>query len=250
MHQGPALLHFSAALYPSSPLGNRNHFRCLFRQIYLLASCFAPLLLPATFSDLWIICSHAISSFGIRRHKSKHKNCKVLHFQNLLLFLLIWEKKKKKSICQVWWSHNCFFITGWWKLSLTQICAKEEPFTSPSPINLKTEEFPKLRLVFCQQPSGCCLQTAAQPNVPGCWAPSLCGPTTASGLPWSWDRGLSKACCWVQAPPVSFTICHHRAAGVMLWTGNHHDKPGSGALTVRVSMAGQNYHRVRKCWAR
>lgn len=61
-------------------------------QISLAASCFPPLLLPLTFSDLWTICSHSIASFAIRSHKSKHKHCKVLHFQNLSLFWFLWKK--------------------------------------------------------------------------------------------------------------------------------------------------------------
>lgn len=36
-------------LYPSFPLGNRNYFRCLLRQISLVASCFPPSPLPPTF---------------------------------------------------------------------------------------------------------------------------------------------------------------------------------------------------------
>lgn len=40
-------------LYPSFPLGNRNHFRCLLRQISLVASCFPlPLLSPTFFWSL------------------------------------------------------------------------------------------------------------------------------------------------------------------------------------------------------
>lgn len=73
-------------LYPSSALGNRNHLRCLFRQISLVASRFPPLPCLPAFSDLRIICSHSIASFAIRSHKSKHKHYKVLHFQNLLIF--------------------------------------------------------------------------------------------------------------------------------------------------------------------
>lgn len=73
-------------LYPSSLLGNRHHFGCLFRQISLVASCFPPLPCLLAFSDFWIICSHSIASFAIRSHKSKHKHYKVVHFQNLLIF--------------------------------------------------------------------------------------------------------------------------------------------------------------------
>lgn len=59
-------------LYPSSALGNRNHLRCLFRQISLVASRFPPLPCLPAFSDLRIICSHSIASLflplGVGQH--------------------------------------------------------------------------------------------------------------------------------------------------------------------------------------
>lgn len=232
-------------LYPSPPQGNRNHPRCLFRQISLVASCFPPFPFPTTFSDLQKVYTCSIASFTMRSHKSKHKQCKVLHFQNPLLYGVC--GKKKKSVQHVRGSHNCSFNTGWWKLSITQISAKKELVFPLFPITLITEEPPEPWLVFCLQPSGCCLKTAAQQNVPVCWASSLCDPQPPAAL----DPRMAVWEGFSLGPGISCQLCYFSPQSSMEWCWeqrNHHYKPISGDLMARLNMAGQNYHRVGKCW--
>lgn len=63
--------------------GNRNHFKCIFKQISLVASCSAP---PHWLSRSLNNLFTQYCFLTIRSHKSKQKHCKISHSWNQLLF--------------------------------------------------------------------------------------------------------------------------------------------------------------------
>lgn len=119
----------------------------------------------------------------------------------------------KKPMWQVWGSHNCSFNTGWQKLHLTQISTKKKVVVPPlAPHYFKNGRVLQTLARFLPATirllsADCCpVQRACLLGSFHSWShPSLWHPLTPG---WWFKEGSP----WVQASPVSFAICHHRAA--------------------------------------